>query len=268
MPSPYHNLVVPEGAPVENPRFTGAVHLPAGTAASPGLCFTGDVDSGFYSISADCVGLATAGVERMRVAADGSVRVGTQSGAVRAATISGNGTVNLRYDDNGAPEILTFQNYSLTGAGQGLSLAWSLGVAGSHGAQAVRMNVRSSDSWTNAGTRNASWSVAVVKAGSPVERLSIDADGTTSIGGPKGAEGLRVTVPTNTASFVQIDAAAAGAAVKVSAQGTAANVDLALAPKGSGRVSFGTFTAGSGSIAGYIEILDSTGTPRRLAVLA
>ncbi|RIW02097.1 hypothetical protein D2T81_16705 [Azospirillum brasilense] len=46
------------------------------------------------------------------------------------------------------------------------------------------------------------------------------------------------------------------------------NIDLNLRPKGSGTVSFGAFTAAAGAaVAGYIEIKDATGQPRRLAVV-
>jgi len=44
--------------------------------------------------------------------------------------------------------------------------------------------------------------------------------------------------------------------------------DIRFTPKGAGRVRFGTYTATVSSITGYIEIKDSGGTVRRLAVVA
>ena len=50
--------------------------------------------------------------------------------------------------------------------------------------------------------------------------------------------------------------------------GTQENLDLRLIPKGDGKVRFGTYTSGSGSISGYIEIKDSSGIVRKLAVIS
>jgi hypothetical protein len=55
----------------------------------------------------------------------------------------------------------------------------------------------------------------------------------------------------------------------VSARGAGTNIDLALTPKGTGNVRFGTYTANMAlTIQGYIEIKDSGGTVRKLAVIA
>ena len=55
----------------------------------------------------------------------------------------------------------------------------------------------------------------------------------------------------------------------IQARGEAANLDLALSTKGSGKVRFGTFTAGSdAAITGYITIKDANGTERKLATIA
>ena len=56
-----------------------------------------------------------------------------------------------------------------------------------------------------------------------------------------------------------------GPQVKVT--GTETNADLQLVPKGEGKVRFGTYTAATGEVNGYIEIKDSTGTVRKLACI-
>ena len=66
---------------------------------------------------------------------------------------------------------------------------------------------------------------------------------------------------------LQVIGAVAGAAPILSAQGTDTNIDLALTPKGTGVVQFGTYTATVTAVAGYILIKDSGGTTRKLAVL-
>lgn len=62
----------------------------------------------------------------------------------------------------------------------------------------------------------------------------------------------------------------AGSAVAVlAAAGASANVDILMTPKGTGRVSFGTYTAGVGpAYAGTIEIKDAGGTLRKVMVAA
>lgn len=60
----------------------------------------------------------------------------------------------------------------------------------------------------------------------------------------------------------------AGGLVTFTATGGDTNIDLALTPKGTGLVRFGTRTASAdAAITGYIEIKDSAGTTRRLAVI-
>lgn len=83
-----------------------------------------------------------------------------------------------------------------------------------------------------------------------------------------GRRQLRVAPTTNAVNFVQVTGAATGGVPTISAQGTDTNIDLALTPKGTGRVRFGTYTATISAITGYIEIKDAGGTVRRLAVVA
>lgn len=81
-------------------------------------------------------------------------------------------------------------------------------------------------------------------------------------------EQLRITRTASAVNFMTITGAASGATPTMSVGGTDTNIDLALTPKGTGLVRFGTYTAGALSIAGYIEIKDAGGTIRRLAVVA
>jgi len=73
----------------------------------------------------------------------------------------------------------------------------------------------------------------------------------------------------NVVNYMRADPAAAGSAAGMSAQGTDTNIDLTLTPKGTGNVRFGTYTANMAlTVQGYIEIKDSGGTVRKLAVIA
>jgi hypothetical protein len=48
--------------------------------------------------------------------------------------------------------------------------------------------------------------------------------------------------------------------------GSDTNIDIALTPKGTGVLSFGTYTAGILAQAGYIQIKDAAGNVRNLLV--
>jgi hypothetical protein len=70
-------------------------------------------------------------------------------------------------------------------------------------------------------------------------------------------------------NFLRAVGAVSGSAPAFQSQGDDANVDLALTPKGTGNVRFGTFTADMTlTVQGFIEVKDSGGTVRKLAVIA
>lgn len=50
--------------------------FPAGSSSAPGLAFSGDLNTGIYSLGADLFGIATGGTERVRVDSVGSVGLG------------------------------------------------------------------------------------------------------------------------------------------------------------------------------------------------
>jgi hypothetical protein len=69
-------------------------------------------------------------------------------------------------------------------------------------------------------------------------------------------------------NYLQVSGNTATNAPVLSSQGSDTNIDLALTPKGTGRVQFGTRTATSDvAITGYLEIKDSGGTVRKLAII-
>jgi len=72
---------------------------------------------------------------------------------------------------------------------------------------------------------------------------------------------------TSAVNYLDASGSAAGIGPSLSSQGSDTNIDLALTPKGTGVVQFGTYTATVTAVAGYILIKDSGGTTRKLAVL-
>jgi hypothetical protein len=84
-----------------------------------------------------------------------------------------------------------------------------------------------------------------------------------------GFQQFRINNTASAANFLQVTGAATGAAPVLSVQGSDTNIDLALTPKGTGLVRFGTYTADMTLIVqGFIEVKDSGGTIRKLAVIA
>ena len=80
---------------------------------------------------------------------------------------------------------------------------------------------------------------------------------------------LRVSHTTSAVNFVDVTGSASGASPIISVAGNDTNIDLALTPKGTGNVRFGTYTASMAlTVQGYIEIKDAGGTVRKLAVIA
>ena len=100
-------------------------------------------------------------------------------------------------------------------------------------------------------------------------RFNITSKGTDAIGLYTNlANQLQFNV-THTASavnYVQVTGGATGSPPIISAQGSNADIDISLTPKGTGRVRFGTYTGTILTPTGFIEIKDSGGTTRRLLV--
>jgi hypothetical protein len=67
-------------------------------------------------------------------------------------------------------------------------------------------------------------------------------------------------------NYVGLTGASTGNPPIFSAEGSDANINLKLTPKGTGVLQFGTYTAGVVAQAGYITITDAGGTSRRLLV--
>jgi hypothetical protein len=67
-------------------------------------------------------------------------------------------------------------------------------------------------------------------------------------------------------NYLQVTGAASGSSPTISSQGSGTDLDINLTPKGTGVLSFGTYTASVLTVTGYISIKDSGGTTRRLLV--
>jgi hypothetical protein len=78
-----------------------------------------------------------------------------------------------------------------------------------------------------------------------------------------------ITHTANAVNRITVTGAVAGSGPVYGVDGTDTNIDLNLNPKGTGLVRFGTYTASMAlTVQGFIEVKDSGGTIRKLAVIA
>jgi len=109
---------------INSPTFSGVTVIntgvfSSGSAASPSITFTGDVDTGLFSAAANSVSFTLSGTERWRISGDGSVytyssgaiQVPTGTTAARPATAL---TGMLRYNTTSGQ----FEGYSASGWSQ------------------------------------------------------------------------------------------------------------------------------------------------------
>ena len=75
---------------ITGPVFSDNKRAPSGTAAAPSFAFNASTGTGVYLVSADVLGLSTAGVQRVVVDASGNVGVGTGSPAVPLDVVASN----------------------------------------------------------------------------------------------------------------------------------------------------------------------------------
>jgi hypothetical protein len=99
--------------------------------------------------------------------------------------------------------------------------------------------------------------------------LNIASKGNASIlFNANSAEQFRTGAVASAVNSLQLNGATTGNSPSLQARGTNTDIDVVFTPKGTGNVRFGTYTGTALSIAGYIEIKDSGGTVRKLAVVA
>jgi hypothetical protein len=76
--------------------MTGALVVPLGAVGTPSLTFTGDLNTGIYSPSADALAASTAGVEHLRITSSGRVGIGTSSPTVNLHVVGASGSGGIQ----------------------------------------------------------------------------------------------------------------------------------------------------------------------------
>jgi hypothetical protein len=156
----------------------------------------------------------TAATERMRIVSDGNVGIGTTSPQAKLAVSNG-----------GAAGLEFFVNNPSGGIGTYIqSFNRSAGAYVETHYYATSHTFRTSASATS---------------------MVLDTSGTISLGAAPGSESLRVTPVASAVNYLQVTGGATGTEVTLSAQGSDANTNIILTPKGTGNVGIGTTTPSS-----------------------
>jgi len=192
----------------------------------------------------------------LNVTTKGTGVVVATGGTLQAATTGSNGNLYL-----GGPNV-------------SLRSAYSANVFGmyTNNAEQVRIgNVASAVNYIQlVGAPTGSSPVISAQGSDSNIQIQLQAKGTGLVRFTTGG-GLQAYVSdtVSAVNYHQFTGSTTGNAVVHSVAGSDTNIDLAFTPKGTGNVRFGTYTANMAlTIQGYVEIKDSGGTVRRLAVIA
>jgi hypothetical protein len=101
--------------------------------------------------------------------------------------------------------------------------------------------------------------------------MALEAKGTgvVALENGRGPAFIADTLDASTVNCLQARGRSTGNAPQLISTGTDTNIDLAITPKGTGLLRFGTHTANADApITGYIEVKDSAGNIRKLAIIA
>ena len=169
---------------VNGDTMTGALGIIAGSAAAPGVFFSGDTNTGIYSPGADQVAVATNGVGRLFI--DASGRVGVE--------VTPSTTFFHVYTD--APSTVSAPTICLEGGFNGYGAGIDFASRTSSGGTLVSMAKITADgeaAWnTTASTQDANLRFFTAADGSLSERLRITSAGLVGIGTSSPGEKLTV----------------------------------------------------------------------------
>lgn len=103
----------------------GPLGVQNGSAAAPAISFAEDPDTGLFRAAADAIGIATDGVERLRLSASGHLGIGTSAPAVRLHVEAGGAGDVARFGALGGQSLYLYADaafaglFNVAGAGAG-----------------------------------------------------------------------------------------------------------------------------------------------------
>jgi len=179
-----------------------------GTVTNPGISFVADTNTGFYTPSADNIGIVTNGSEKVRIDSSGNVGIGTTNPTSKLHVITGGtsftvpsqgnigGSNSTRVNFVGSePGLMLNTDFNgsavQTGTGS-ISLGLQIGYYGSN-------DIRSQIFW--AGNSPLTFTYSTSPSGSLTERMRIDALGNVGIGTNNPVSTLQVAGNISGSSF-------------------------------------------------------------------
>ena len=257
----WHAWIVDEGAAFD---YNGTAWVAAGgtgggglaglgTATAPGLSFTADSNTGFYSDGSDSLRAVANGVEGWRLSPTGALSVGTTAApANNAKTVLNGGSNNAPYAQigNSYRSLFfgsTYDAGSVGGTGYiGFNAARSAANAWVTGADGTQNGAALIDCAIAGGIRVFARNSTGGTAGSETDSTILNyvrmivGETSISLGGDIGSDSLRVKRVTNQVNRLEATGAVGGSGAQLSAAGSDSNIDLRLAPKGTGRLRLDT----------------------------
>ena len=164
---------------------------PDGTAASPGIAFESDPNTGIYSPGADQLAVSTGGTGRLFVDSSGRLLVGTSSAVILAPLeVNGNGSFGNYQDNDFCSGLRLYKSKSGTTGTQGLvannTQLGDIRFLGSDGSSFVQGAVIRAEVDGTPGTNDMPGRLVFFTtadgASSPTERMRIDSQGSVGIG--------------------------------------------------------------------------------------
>jgi len=112
----------------------------AGTAGSPGIAFTGDLNTGIFSPGADQIGISTGGTQRVSVDASGDV-------TIAGGNVTLNARGDLRFADTDSSNWVAFQGPATVSS----NVTWTLPATDGSSGQVLSTNGSGTLSWAAGG---------------------------------------------------------------------------------------------------------------------
>ena len=214
---------------------------------------------------------ATVGSDSTFRTLSSTLRLVTPAGEQLRVSDSGNSTLDyVQVSGGSSPFIATGgasanSNLSISSRGTGTLFFRTNGV------NQVQMQVTHTASAVNfvqvTGGATGNGSTISVQGSDANAFLAITSKGTSAIRlQTNGSNQVLINNTTSAINQIGLTGSTAGIAPQISTLGTDTNINLALTPKGTGRVQFGTYTGTILTPTGFIEIVDAGGTVRRLLV--
>ena len=269
-------------APRANPEFSGVVTIPAGTIAAPSLTYAGDSDTGLCRPAPDSLALVTGGVQCLRATAQGHVVVGPDNGApvARLSLGSGSAVDRLHLFDDGSNRYgfgVTGTQMQIYGApGATVAVGQRNSATGSFESEALRVipMIGGVNRLEITGAPSG-WAPTIGTQGADADiPLLIHSKGagvSSYIGlNVRGQRCLTLFAYSGTSiNYLRAASNSAGNPPELSAFGGDDNIDLALTPKGTGLLRFGTWSACSDQpVTGWIAIRDASGALRKIPTIS